>query len=78
LREAAVNAVVHADYSQGGGPLRLSIFDDRVEIESPGLLPAGLTIEDLRQGISKLRNRVIGRVFQQLGLIEQWGSGISG
>ena len=33
-------------------------------------------MEDLRRGVSKLRNRVIGRVFQELGLIEQWGSGI--
>ena len=35
-----------------------------------------MTVEDIRQGISKLRNRAIGRVFQELGLIEQWGSGI--
>lgn len=76
LREAIVNAVVHADYAQRGAPLRISIFDDRVEIESPGLLLPGLTVEDLRRGVSKLRNRVIGRVFQELGLIEQWGSGI--
>jgi len=73
---AVINAVVHADYAQRGAPIRLSIFDDRVEIENPGLLPFGLTIEDIRQGISKLRNRVIGRVFRELGLIEQWGSGI--
>jgi len=45
-------------------------------VENPGLLPFGLTIEDLPQGVSKLRNRVIGRVFHALGLIEQWGSGI--
>lgn len=76
LREAIVNAVVHADYSQRGAPIRVAIFDDRVEIENPGLLPPGLTIEDLRRGVSKLRNRVIGRVFHELGLIEQWGSGI--
>lgn len=35
----------------------------------------GLTIEDVRSGVSKLRNRVIGRVFKELNLIEQWGSG---
>ncbi len=76
LREALINAVVHAEYSQRGAPLRVAIFDDRVEIENPGLLPAGLTIDDIRAGISKLRNRVIGRVFNELGLVEQWGSGI--
>jgi len=54
----------------------VAIFDDRLEVENPGLLLFGLTVENLRRGISKLRNRVVGRVFHQLGLIEQWGSGI--
>ena len=45
-------------------------------MENPGLLPFGLTLDDLPQGISKLRNRTIGRVFHELGLVEQWGSGI--
>lgn len=76
VREAIVNAVAHADYSQRGAPIRISMFDDRLEIENPGLLPFGLTIDDVRAGISKLRNRVIGRVFHELGLIEQWGSGV--
>ncbi len=76
LREAVINAVAHADYAQRGAPIRVSLFDDRLEVENPGLLPFGLTIDDLRRGISKLRNRVIGRVFHELGLIEQWGSGI--
>jgi predicted HTH transcriptional regulator len=76
IREALMNAIVHADYAQQGSPIRLALFDDRVEIENPGLLPFGLTIEDILQGVSKLRNRVIGRVFHELHLIEQWGSGI--
>ena len=54
----------------------MAIYDDRIEIENPGLLPFGLTLEDLPRGIPKLRNRVIGRVFHALGLVEQWGSGI--
>lgn len=76
VREAVINAVVHTDYAQRGAPIRLSIFDDRLEVENPGLLPFGLTIEDLPYGVSKLRNRVIGRAFHALGLIEQWGSGV--
>jgi ATP-dependent DNA helicase RecG len=47
LREAIVNAVVHADYAQRGSPLRIAVFDDRIEIDSPGLLIPGLTIDDL-------------------------------
>jgi len=76
VREAVVNAVGHADYSQQGAPIRLSIFDGRLEVENPGLLPFGLTVDDLPHGVSKLRNRVIGRVFHELGLMEQWGSGV--
>ncbi|MDP2955490.1 MAG: helix-turn-helix domain-containing protein, partial [Longimicrobiales bacterium] len=76
VREAVINAVAHSDYAQRGTPLRIAVFDDRLEVENPGLLPFGLTIEDLPRGVSKLRNRVIGRVFHALGLIEQWGSGV--
>ena len=76
IREALINSVVHADYSQHGAPIRIAIFDDRIEIENPGLLRFGLTTEDIKQGLSKLRNRTIGKLFNKLGLIEQWGSGI--
>ncbi len=75
LREAIINAIVHADYSQKGAPIRVSFFDDRIEIENPGILLPGMTIEDVKQGVSKIRNRVIARVFKELDLIEQWGSG---
>ena len=76
LREAVVNALVHADYSQVGAPIRISFFDDRIEVESPGILLPGMTVEDMKQGVSRLRNRVIARVFRELNLIEQWGSGV--
>src|SRR5262249_17920058 len=67
VRETVINAVAHADYRQRGAPLRIAIFDDRLEVDNPGLLPFGLTVDDLHRGISKLRNRVIGRVFHTLG-----------
>ena len=76
VREAVINAVAHADYSQTGAPIRLALYDDRLEIENPGLLPFGLTVADLPLGVSKLRNRVLGRVLHELGLVEQWGSGV--
>lgn len=76
VREAVINAVVHADYSIGGAGTRIAIFDDRIEITNPGLLPFGLTLEAALAGVSRLRNRVIGRVFREVGLIEQWGSGL--
>lgn len=76
LREALINAIVHTDYSLRGAPIRVAIFQDKIEIENSGLLLWGLTIEDLKTGVSKLRNPTIARVFKELGLIEQWGSGI--
>lgn len=76
VREAIANAIVHADYAQRGLQIRVAIFEDRIEFDNPGGLPPGLTLDDIRHGVSKLRNRVLGRVFHELGLIEQWGSGI--
>lgn len=76
LREAVINAIVHTDYSLRGAPIRIAIFDDRVEIENSALLPWGLTFADLKSGVSKLRNPIIARIFNEIGLIEQWGSGI--
>lgn len=76
LREAVINALVHTDYSQRGAPIRVAFFDDRIEIENPGILLPGMTVEDMRQGVSKIRNHVIARVFKELNLIEQWGSGV--
>ena len=40
-----INALVHADYSQVGAPIRIAFFDDRIDIESPGILLPGMTIE---------------------------------
>ena len=76
LREVVINALVHADYSQRGAPTRIAFYDDRIEVENPGILLPGMTIDDMKQGISKIRNHVIARVFRELNLIEQWGSGI--
>ena len=76
LREAVINALVHADYSQRGAPIRVAFFDDRIEIENPGILLPGMTIEDMKQGVSRIRNHVIARIFRELKLIEQWGSGV--
>jgi len=78
LREVVINALVHADYSHMGTPIRIAFYDNRIEVESPGLLLPGITVEEMKQGISQIRNPVIARVFRELDLIEQWGSGIPG
>ncbi len=78
LREVVINALVHADYSQRGMPMRVAFYDDRIEIESSGLLLPGMTVEDMKRGTSMIRNPIIARVFRELDLIEQWGSGVRG
>jgi ATP-dependent DNA helicase RecG len=77
LREVLVNAVAHADYSLGGMPIRVAIYANRLEVENPGLLPFGMTLDDFKAGVSRIRNRVIVRVLRELGLVEEWGTGYS-
>src|SRR3990167_5180975 len=76
VKEAITNALIHMDYSAAGSQTQVAIFDDRIEITNPGALPFGLNMEDALQGVSQLRNRVIGRCFRELELIELWGSGL--
>ncbi|GAA5015425.1 hypothetical protein GCM10023206_26480 [Acinetobacter puyangensis] len=76
IREALINAYIHRDYSNFGRNIKVAIYDDLVNIVSPGGLPNGLTEVDLLQGRSEIRNRVLARVFRELGYIEHWGSGI--
>ena len=77
VREAVINAVLHSDYSTMRSCIQVAIFDDRMEITNPGPLPLGLSLETALSGVSQLRNRVLGRVFRELRLIEQWGSGLA-
>lgn len=76
IREALINAYIHRDYSNFGRNIKVAVYDDLVNIVSPGGLPNGLTEADLLQGRSEIRNRVLARVFRELGYIEHWGSGI--
>ena len=75
LREAITNAILHSDYTVRGSNIQIAIFDNRIEITNPGALPYGLTLTDALNGMSLLRNRVIGKIFKKLKIIEQWGSG---
>jgi ATP-dependent DNA helicase RecG len=76
LREALVNALCHRDYSIVGGAVNVAIFDDRLEVISSGLLPAGISVADLKQThVSRLRNPLMAEVFYRRGLVEQWGRG---
>ena len=65
VREAIVNAVVHRDYSRRGQRIRVFMFDDRIEVYSPGTLPPGVSLEKMRrlEPQSVLRNPIIVGVF---------------
>lgn len=58
-----------------GSRIQIAIFEDRLEILNPGMLPFGYTLDDLKGGVSRIRNRVIVRVLHKLELMEEWGSG---
>lgn len=75
LRESLVNALAHRDYTISA-PVRVIVFDDRVEIRTPGKLPNTVTIESMRWGVHVLRNPTIYNVFLKLGFVTDAGSGI--
>ena len=75
LREAIINAFVHNDFT-GEVPPKFEIFPDRIEITSAGGLPEGLSQEEFFRGFSVPRNQELMRIFKDLGMVEQLGSGV--
>jgi ATP-dependent DNA helicase RecG len=76
LREILLNAVMHRDYSHYGGHVAIVVFDDKIEIQSYGRLPFGVTVEQLsRPHRSELRNPFIAEAFHRTGAVEVWGRG---
>lgn len=75
IRELIVNAVVHRSYIDHSS-IQIAIYDNRMEITSPGRLPMGQTLERMKEGYSKIRNEALAAAFAYMGLIEHWGSGI--
>ncbi len=76
IREVIRNAVIHRDYSLGGKDIKVAIFDDKIEITSPGKLMPTVDFDDMEAGQSDIRNKVLAPVFKKLGIIEQWGNGL--
>lgn len=76
VREAIINALCHRDYTISNGSISIGIYDDRLEITSPGRLPKEMTLEKLKMTHeSHPRNKEIARVLYRCGFIEHWGSG---
>lgn len=76
IREVIRNAVVHRDYSLTGKDVKVAIYDDMVEITSPGLLPPSIDYAAMESRQSDARNKVIAPIFKRLGIIDQWGNGL--
>lgn len=76
IREALVNAVTHRDYAITGSKVLLEVFDDRVDVTSPGALPNHMTVERVRAGANpRSRNDSIAYFMTAMGYMEQRGRG---
>ena len=75
-REALINMLVHNDYTHGYTPV-VELFSDRLEMTSIGGLPAGLSEKDFFSGVSLPRNREIMRIFKDVEMVEELGSGMN-
>ena len=77
IREIVINMVVHRDYRDSSASI-IKIFDDRIEFYNPGKLYDEITVQDLLSGnyTSKSRNKLIAKIFKEVGMIERYGSGI--
>jgi predicted HTH transcriptional regulator len=75
IREMIINAHCHRNFLDPSC-VQVALYDDRLEVTSPGGLCYGLTLEEALSGRSRQRNRAIAEVFNQMGLIESWGNGL--
>lgn len=73
IRELIANAVAHRSYLEPGN-IQVALFDDRLEITSPGMLLNNVTIAKMMEGYSKPRNPAIARAFAYMKIIEKWGT----
>ena len=76
MREAIVNACIHRDYTIYGANIRIFMFDDRLEIRSPGTLPNTINIENMKIGVSVRRNPIIAQFVSDYRLAERTGRGV--
>jgi ATP-dependent DNA helicase RecG len=76
-REALTNAIAHRDYSIEGRAIEVYVFDDRLEIRSPGALLSTVTIEGIKSlsGLHQSRNTTISRTLRELGYMREMGEG---
>ena len=76
VRETIVNALVHRDYLLSGTTVELSIYEDRLEVISPGRLPNGITPQRMITGCRSARNQLLKDVMRDYGYLEHMGMGV--
>jgi len=76
VRESIVNAVQHRSYVESNKPIYVALYEDRLEITSPGGLPSPLNVDMMRQGRSSHRNPSISKIFRAARISEGWGNGV--
>ena len=69
IRELIINAMVHRSYLDHA-TIQVAVYDNRLEITSPGKLPMGQTMERMKEGYSKIRNEALAHAFAYMNLIE--------
>lgn len=75
IREMIINAHCHRNLLEESC-IQVAVYDDRLEVTSPGGLYNGLTYEEVMNGHSKIRNKGLANIFSQMGFVEAWGSGV--
>jgi len=75
IRELIINAVMNRSLLSSSN-IQVAVFDNRLEITSPGGLMPGVTISLMKEGFSKIRNKALAHAFLYMNLIEEWGTGI--
>lgn len=76
VRESIVNAIVHRDYALAGTDIEISLYQDRLEVISPGRLPNGVTVEKMKEGLRATRNGLLKDVLRDYGYVEHRGLGV--
>lgn len=77
IREIITNAILHRNYiNADASPVTVALYDDRLEVTSPGGLPRNMTLEKMMTGYSECRNKALAEAFSYMNLIENWGSGV--
>ena len=76
VRESIVNAVAHRDYTLDRTDIEISLYQDRLEVISPGRLPNGVSVEKMKEGCRAARNELLKEILRDYGYVDHLGMGV--